>query len=73
MIEWAHGSRVQRIELWAWRPEGGAYPGLPENETDAIARRQERIRVTTHTDEILAAGHWAETRPFTIDLRSAAV
>ena len=73
VIEWAHGGRVQRIELWAWRPEGGAYPGLPTDEAEAIARRQERIRVTTHTDELVAAGHWAEARPFTIDLRSAAV
>lgn len=69
VIEWAHAGRAQTIELWAWRPSGGAYPGLPRDADDAFARRQERIRVTTHTDFLAASGHWPEARPFTIDLR----
>lgn len=71
VVEWTHAGKAQRIELWAWRPEGGPYAGLPADETDALARRQERIRVTTHADELNVAGHWTESRPFTIDLRNA--
>lgn len=69
VIEWAHGGRAQTIELWAWRPDGGPYPGLVHDEAAALARRQERIKVTAHANFIDAAGHWPEARPFTIDLR----
>ena len=69
VIEWAWRGRAQRIELWAWRPSGGAYPGLPQDEGDAIARRQERIVVTTRDGDLEAHGHWPEQRRFTIDLR----
>nr|MBA3539474.1 transglutaminase family protein [Deltaproteobacteria bacterium] len=69
VIEWAWGGRAQRIELWAWRPFGGPYPGLATDEADALARRQERIMVTTREGDVSASGHWAEVRPFTIDLR----
>jgi uncharacterized protein (DUF2126 family) len=69
VIEWAWAGRAQRIELWAWRPGGGPYPGLPRDAGDALARRQERIRVTAMGGEPLARGHWREARPFTIDLR----
>ena len=71
VVEWTHGGKAQTIELWAWRPEGGPYPGLPSDESDALARRQERIRITTRTDDLVVAGHWTESRPFTIDLRVA--
>jgi uncharacterized protein (DUF2126 family) len=71
VVEWAWAGRAQRIELWAWRPGGGPYPGLPFDEADAIARRQERISVVTHDDELTAAGRWPAQRPFTIDLRTA--
>jgi uncharacterized protein (DUF2126 family) len=70
-IEWAWAGRVQRIDLWAWRPGGGPYAGLPADEPDAIARRQERIAVITRDGELAAAQHWPEQRPFTIDLRNA--
>ena len=53
------------------RPSGGPYAGLPGDEADALERRQERILVTTTTDEITATGHWTEMRPFTIDLRAS--
>lgn len=71
VIEWGWAGRLQRLELWAWRPEGGPYASLPTDDADALARRQERIRVTTTTGEVQAAGHWPEIRPFTIDLRAS--
>lgn len=70
VIEWAWGGRSMRIELWAWRPAGGPYPALPQTDNEALARRQERFRLTTSSGEVHATGHWAETRPFTIDLRA---
>jgi len=71
VIEWAWSGRAQRIELWAWRPELGPYPGLPRDDLDALARRQERIKISTTTGDVSAVGHWIETRPFTIDLRAS--
>ena len=71
VIEWAWAGGAQRIELWAWRPSGGPYAGLPRNEADALERRQERINVTTTAGEVAAIGNWPETRPFTIDLRAS--
>ncbi len=72
VIEWAWAGRAQRIELWAWRPGGGPYEGLPGDEAEAIDRRQERIKIATIPGDVTAHGHWPETRPFTIDLRAAA-
>jgi len=69
VVEWAWAGRAQRIELWSWRPGGGPYPGLPLDEADAVARRQERIAITTGTGEISATGHWPARHPFTVDLR----
>ena len=65
------GRPRQRIELWSWRPDGGAYTGLPSDEAEAIERRQERIAVVTRDGDITATAHWREHRPFTIDLRGA--
>jgi len=70
VVEWAWTGRVQRIELWSWRPGGGAYTGLPRDAAEAVARRQERIAVTTRDGELTCASHWRELRPFTIDLRA---
>ena len=69
VIEWGWQHRMQRIELWAWRPGGGPYPGLPTDDNDALARRQERIKIASSDGEVTATGHWSETRPFTVDLR----
>jgi uncharacterized protein (DUF2126 family) len=72
VIEWSWGGRAQRIELWAWRAEGGPYPGLPHDATEALARRSERIRITTHDGSDLEVnGTWADPRSFTIDTRRA--
>jgi len=69
VIEWTWAGRAQRIELWAWRPGGGPYDGLPHDDTDALTRRQERIQVTTRDGDVTAPSFWREARPFTIDLR----
>ncbi len=70
MIEWAWAAAAQRIELWAWRPSGGAYAGLPVDDAEALARRNERIVIATRDrDDVHADGVRRETRPFTVDLR----
>jgi uncharacterized protein (DUF2126 family) len=71
VIEWGANGRTQHIELWAWRPSGGAYPGLPRDDRDALDRRSERIQVSSREGNPQAEGWWPETRPFTIDLRRA--
>ncbi len=71
VVEWAWAGRSQRIELWAWRPSGGPYSGLPHDDADARERRQERIIIATSSGEVSATGHWTETRPFTIDVRAS--
>jgi uncharacterized protein (DUF2126 family) len=68
-IEWAWAGRRQRIDLWAWRPGGGPYAGLPTDDADAVARRQDRIAIVTRDGDVTASGHWPEARAFTIDLR----
>jgi uncharacterized protein (DUF2126 family) len=70
VIEWEHGGRGQHIELWAWKPYGGPYDGLPRDASEALARRNERIAITNIDGAIDADGRWPETRPFTIDLRA---
>jgi uncharacterized protein (DUF2126 family) len=69
VIEWGLGGRRQRIELWSWRPDGGAYPGLPVDAADAMARRAARVVVTTEPGTIDADGWWPQPAPFTVDLR----
>jgi uncharacterized protein (DUF2126 family) len=69
VIEWSWQNRAQRIELWAWRPDGGLYAGLPADDHEALDRRAERVVIATHLGDIVAFGHWPETRPYTIDLR----
>jgi uncharacterized protein (DUF2126 family) len=71
VIEWSWQTRAQRIELWARRPSGGAYTELPAGDHEALDRRAERISIATHLGDIVAFGHWPETRPYTIDLRLA--
>lgn len=77
VIEWSWAGRTQRITLWAWRPDGGAYDGLPRDADDARARRQARIEIETRAGELTAEGAgakgaegvWPATRPYTLDLR----
>lgn len=70
VIEWAHAGRAMRIELWAWRPAGGAYDGLPVDATDAARRRHERVVIATRDGEAIEAhGHWPWARGLTVDLR----
>jgi uncharacterized protein (DUF2126 family) len=70
VIEWGWAGRSQQIELWGWRPEGGPYPRLPHDATEAAARRNERVRVTTRDGgELVCEGSWPEHRTFTLDTR----
>jgi uncharacterized protein (DUF2126 family) len=69
VIEWSHAGRLQRIELHAWRPGGGAYDGLPLAADDALLRRNERVRVITRDGEATAATTWSPTAAFALDLR----
>lgn len=69
VVEWAWQGRAQRIELWASRPGGEAYQDAPRDATEALARRQERISVTSRDGGVEASRGWRETYPFTIDLR----
>jgi uncharacterized protein (DUF2126 family) len=69
VIEWSHGGRTQRVELWAWKADGGPYDGLPRDDGDALGRRNERVKITTHDRPVEGDGHWPEARPYTIDLR----
>ncbi|HEY4058770.1 MAG TPA: transglutaminase family protein [Kofleriaceae bacterium] len=71
VVEWAHAGRSQRIELFAWKPDSGPYDGLPASEADALARRQDRIRIQTGDAPVSAQGHWSQRQPFTVDLRTA--
>jgi uncharacterized protein (DUF2126 family) len=69
VIEWSWAGRAQHVELWAWRPTGGPYTGLPRDDNDALERRQERIKIEMRDGEVNASSFWREARPFTIDLR----
>jgi len=68
-IQWSWAGRAQTIELYAWRPGGGPYPGLPRDDSDALDRRNERIKITTRAGDVSATSFWREACPFTIDLR----
>jgi len=70
VIEWACAGRTQHVELWGWRPEGGPYPGLPHDATEALARRTERVRIATRDGgEIEGNGSWPGARGYTLDTR----
>jgi uncharacterized protein (DUF2126 family) len=71
VVEWSANGRAQRVELWAWRPGGGPYDGLPRDEHEASERRRERVRITTRVGDVDADRYAREVRPFTIDLRCA--
>ena len=45
VIHWERGREAVAVTLHGWRPTGGAYPGLPTDEAEAHARRQERVSI----------------------------
>lgn len=61
-----------RVTLFPWRPDGEAYPGLPESLADAAARRSQRF-VVEHLASVpaepvpLVPVH--VTTPYCVDLR----
>jgi len=72
------GARIVDASTQRWElsldgsgPDRIAVAGLPVDEVDALARRQERITVSTTTGDVAATGHWTEMRPFTVDLRAS--
>ncbi len=70
VIEWRVGKAWQRISLWSWKPDGGAYLGLPRDAVDAAIRRQARVVVEPlKTPPTLSGGSWPITRGFTVDTR----
>ncbi|HTV24006.1 MAG TPA: transglutaminase family protein [Polyangiaceae bacterium] len=69
-----------RVTLFPWRPNGEAYPGLPNDLADAAARRVERFVVERSVSEREVAGHSViasavpdapshVTTPYCVDLR----
>jgi uncharacterized protein (DUF2126 family) len=71
LIEWARGTHAVSIALHGWRPEGGAYEALPEDEAEAARRRQERVIVRDLAVDLTAAPALPARPPFTVDLRRA--
>lgn len=46
VLEWTRGGECVRVELFAWKPGGGPYHGLPGDEAEAKARRDARVVVS---------------------------
>jgi uncharacterized protein (DUF2126 family) len=46
ILEWDRGSESLRIEVYAWKPGGGPYQGLPAADIEARARRDARVIVS---------------------------
>lgn len=46
VLEWERGGKSLRVQLHAWQPHGGPYPGLPADALEAERRRAERVVVT---------------------------
>jgi uncharacterized protein (DUF2126 family) len=60
-----------RALVFSWRPDGGAYPGLPVSADEAARRRAERFLVTHCPPEerAVAEAPAASLSPFCLDLR----
>ena len=70
VIEWRVGTAWQRISLWSWKPDGGAYQGLPRDAVDAAIRRQARVVVEAlKTPPPPSGARWPIIRGFTVDTR----
>jgi uncharacterized protein (DUF2126 family) len=74
VIDWTHArtSATQRVILHAWRPEGGAYDGLPRDLADATQRRRARFVVQTAPEGVIGALRTppaGATTAHTLDLR----
>jgi uncharacterized protein (DUF2126 family) len=65
-------SETWRISVYNWRPDGSAYPGLPEDAADAARRRAERFVVERLTSTDVPAAKEppkAALSPYCLDLR----
>jgi uncharacterized protein (DUF2126 family) len=68
-IGWAHGGRHQQVALYAWRPGGGPYDGLPVDDAEALARRQARVVVTSGDGALPDGDRWPQRAGDTLDTR----
>jgi uncharacterized protein (DUF2126 family) len=71
LIDRRSGERA-RGSAYAWRPDGGAYPGLPTSAEDAALRRAERFVVTPLAEHESTTGRTPPSgalTPFCFDLR----
>lgn len=66
-VTWARGGSSAGVALHGWRPEGGAYEGLPRDAEAASRRRAERVR--PFAPGPLAARTAAAQGGLTLDLR----
>jgi uncharacterized protein (DUF2126 family) len=67
-------SEALRASLFNWRPDGNAYPGLPEDAADAARRRAERFVVEPVRSADLPPAKEAASAalsPYCLDLRRA--
>jgi uncharacterized protein (DUF2126 family) len=46
VLEWVRDEQCLQIEIYAWKPGGGPYQGLPASPAEARARREERVIVS---------------------------
>lgn len=66
------GHGAHRLTLHAWRPDGGAYDGLPASHADAAERRRERVVVEAiEISELdaLAEAAVAAVSAYSVDVR----
>ena len=71
LVDRRSGERA-RGSSHAWRPDGGAYPGLPTTEEEASQRRAERFvatRLPAHEGDSGRAPPNSALTPFCLDLR----
>jgi uncharacterized protein (DUF2126 family) len=47
VVEWARDQRALRLQVHAWQPRGGGYPGLPHDAAEAAERRRERVIIAS--------------------------
>lgn len=67
------GTIAHAFDYLNWRPEGGGYPGLPENETEARRRVGERLVLKPGrcgAQAVFRELPLSEKTPFTLDLRA---
>jgi uncharacterized protein (DUF2126 family) len=71
VLRFRDGDRDVTLRLHGWRPDGGAYDGLPADHAEAARRRAERAIVTTAAaTDAAPARTLAHPDTWTVDLRA---